>query len=96
MRRVRERLSDALFVMQRVNNDAGEARLGMAVSIRAAGNAVRRNRLRRLIRESFRMHRGELPAVDVLVTARAPATAATSQQVYASLARHWQTLGAKP
>jgi hypothetical protein len=34
--------------------------------------------------------------VDVLVTARAPATAATSQQVYASLARHWQTIGAKP
>jgi ribonuclease P protein component len=68
----------------------------MAVSIRAAGNAVRRNRLRRLIRESFRMHRGELPAVDVLVTARAPATAATSQAIFASLARHWLTIGAKP
>ena len=51
----------------------GEARLGMAVSIRAAGNAVNRNRLRRLIRESFRMHREEMPAVDVLVTARAAA-----------------------
>jgi len=41
------------------------------------------------------MHRGELPAVDVLVSARAAATAATSQQVLASLARHWQTIGAK-
>ena len=96
MRGVRERLGDALFVIQRVNNDAGGARLGMAVSIRAAGNAVRRNRLRRLIRESFRMHRGELPAVDVLVTARAPATAATSQEIFASLERHWRAIGGKP
>ena len=48
----------------------------MAVSTRAAGNSVSRNRLRRLIRESFRMHRQELPAVDVLVTARAGARAA--------------------
>ena len=96
MRRVRERLGDALFVIQRVNNDAGAARLGMAVSIRAAGNAVGRNRLRRLIRESFRLHRGGLPAVDVLVTARAPATAATSQEIFASLARHWRTIGGKP
>jgi ribonuclease P protein component len=85
-----------LFVVQRVSNEAGQARLGMAVSIRAAGNAVRRNRLRRLIRESFRMNRGELPAVDVLVTARAPATAATSQEIFASLARHWLAIRAKP
>jgi len=68
----------------------------MAVSVRAAGNAVRRNRLRRLIRESFRTHRGELPAVDVLVTARAAATAATNREIFASLARHWLAIGAKP
>jgi ribonuclease P protein component len=85
-----------MFVVQRVDNDAGEARLGMAVSIRAAGNAIRRNRLRRLIRESFRMHRQELPAVDVLVTARPAATAATNREVFASLARHWQAVRAKP
>jgi ribonuclease P protein component len=85
-----------LFVVQRVNNEAGEARLGMAVGIRAAGNSVRRNRLRRLIRESFRMHRQELPAVDVLVTARPPATAASNREVFASLERHWRAIGAKP
>jgi ribonuclease P protein component len=81
--------------VQRVANDAGEARLGMAVSLRAAGNAVRRNRLRRLIRESFRMHRQELPAVDLLVTARAPAAAAASREIFASLTQHWQAIGAK-
>ena len=66
----------------------------MAVGIRAAGNSVRRNRIRRLIRESFRMHRQELPAVDILVTARAAAAAAaTNGAVFESLARHWLAIG---
>jgi ribonuclease P protein component len=77
-------------------SDSAGARLGMAVSARAAGNAVNRNRLRRLIRESFRMHREILPAVDLLVTARAPAAKATNRAVFASLASLWQSLGAAP
>jgi ribonuclease P protein component len=64
----------------------------MAVSARAAGNAVNRNRLRRVIRESFRMHRQEMPAVDVFVTARAPAAAAANRELFGSLARLWQEI----
>ncbi len=66
----------------------------MAVSVRAAGNAVCRNRLRRLIRESFRMHRQELPAVDVFVTARSAARAVPNRDVFESLARLWGAVGA--
>ena len=79
-----------MFVVQCSRNEAGSARLGMAVSTRAAGNSVRRNRLRRLIRESFRMHRQELPAVDVLVTARPAAAQASNRAVFESLAGLWQ------
>jgi ribonuclease P protein component len=83
-----------MFVIQYAANDKNSARLGMAVSTRAAGQSVNRNRLRRLIRESFRMHREELPAVDVLVTARAGSAKATNMEVFASLARAWQAIGA--
>ncbi len=82
--------------MQFARNDAGGARLGMAVSVRAIGGAVPRNRLRRLIRESFRMHRQDLPAVDVFVTARAPARAAGNREIFASLAGLWQQIRAAP
>ena len=56
--------------------------------------ALARNRLRRLIRESFRMHRQELPAVDVLVTARAAAATAENRAVFESLERLWRAIGA--
>jgi RNase P protein component len=39
------------------------------------------------------MHRQELPAVDILVTARAPAAAAANRLVFESLAQHWRRIG---
>jgi ribonuclease P protein component len=50
-------------------NGLGRARLGLATP-RAYGDAVRRNRFRRLAREAFRSVRARLPAVDLLVEPR--------------------------
>jgi ribonuclease P protein component len=83
-----------MFVVQYSPNEGGGARLGMAVGTRVASRAVDRNRLRRLIRESFRMHREGLPAVDLLVTARSAAAKAKNAEVFESLARMWQAIGA--
>lgn len=45
----------------------GEARLGIIVSRKTAHRAVDRNRIKRLIRESFRRRRTQLPAADFVV-----------------------------
>ncbi|MCC5862522.1 MAG: ribonuclease P protein component [Gammaproteobacteria bacterium] len=51
-------------------NTVGFARLGMAVSRKSARRAVDRNRIKRLVRESFRHAQAELPAVDIVVLTR--------------------------
>ena len=56
-------------LIRRMDNEAGAARLGISTP-RAYGNAVRRNRFRRLVREAFRTLRAELGAHDYLVSPR--------------------------
>jgi len=66
------------------------ARLGLAVSRRLARRAVDRNRLKRLVRESFRHHRLDLPALDFVVIPRSSATRCDAHTVRQALDQLWQ------
>ncbi len=84
------RLGDGFFTVVVLANDVGAARLGMAVAVRVAGGAVRRNRIRRIIRESFRLHRQHLPARDLIVGAKPRAREAPAHLLRESLAGLWR------
>lgn len=73
----------------------GHARLGLAVSRRNCPRAVDRNRLKRLVRESFRAHADTLEgdgAADVVVMVRPSTHERDNARLAASLAALWPRL----
>ena len=80
------------FHMRYHRNELGHARLGLAISKRVSKRAVERNRIKRLVRESFRRMRHRLPAVDLMVMAREQAAGATGAELLAELDQLWRKL----
>jgi ribonuclease P protein component len=88
------RSRDALFtVLSRPSGGEG-ARLGLAISRKNCRLAVQRNRLKRLVRESFRSHKAVLCGLDIVVMCQPAAGRASNGRVFDSLAAHWQKAAA--
>jgi ribonuclease P protein component len=86
------RSADACFAILTRNSGGTIPRLGLSIAARIVGNSVRRNRIKRLVRESFRQHQHELPAVDIVVNARSGARDAENAVITRSLEKHWRTV----
>lgn len=86
-------MGNEFFTVNAQANELPLARLGMSVAVRTMGNAVRRNRLRRMIRESFRLHQSSVPPLDIVIGARSSARTASCAELRASLEQLWQKLG---
>lgn len=84
------RSKDRLFtVLYRRNGNKG-ARLGLAVSKKNCRSAVGRNRLKRIVRESFRQHKAALHGYDIVVLSQATTHTADNSVLFGSLEKHWE------
>ncbi|MFG6173808.1 ribonuclease P protein component, partial [Staphylococcus aureus] len=66
------------------NKEIDHFRLGISVS-KKLGNAVLRNKIKRAIRENFKVHKSHILAKDIIVIARQPAKDMTTLQIQNSL-----------
>ena len=86
------RFADSHFVVLSRSNGLDGPRLGLAISRRHVDSAVRRNTVKRVVRESFRLNRAALKGLDIVVMAQPAARTADKRTLAASLARHWKKL----
>lgn len=73
-------------------NSLQHARLGLLISKRAIKTAVARNRIKRLVRESFRQHVQQLKAYDIIFVARTCVQYMDNKTIFLELAQMWSQL----
>lgn len=82
-----------LYMPRKSTGEPEHSRLGITVSKRV-GNAVLRNRLKRLIREYFRLNKKSLTGYwNLNIIAKKTAAALSSQEVFVSLGKLFGKLG---
>lgn len=84
----KRRSSDKHFLFLAKSNDFDEPRLGLAVPKKHIRSAVERNKLKRIIRESFRLNQKKLKGNDIVVVVRSRLDV-NKIKTEPILAKHW-------
>jgi len=85
------RFSAGSFLAMVAPNEHGHARLGFALAKKNAPLAVQRNRIRRLLRERFRLGQAALGTVDLVISLRGKPPSGASE-LTAAVQDFWQQL----
>lgn len=76
-------------------NGLNHARLGLAIAKKKLPASPGRNRLKRIIRESFRFHHEQLAGLDIVVLNTMNAGSKTNAELFAALIDHWNVVAAQ-
>lgn len=86
------KVGEAGFLLLARANACGHARLGLVIAKKKVRRAVDRNRLKRIVRNSFRLHQADLPATDVIFMARQDLAQRPAPELHAALGQAWKRL----
>ena len=76
-------------------NPLQHPRLGLAISRKVARTAVARNRIKRVIRESYRHWQSRLGALDIVILGRVGVATQSKKTLHAALEKLWIELDEK-
>lgn len=85
-------LQDRYWLVLYRPNGLDHARLGTAVSKKNVSKAVQRNRIKRIIRETFRKNRDDLGMVDVVVLVRRGISEKKNRELNVAITKQWLLL----
>lgn len=80
------------FTLLARTNNAENPRLGITIAKKRVRKAHDRNRLKRLIRESFRHRATQLPPIDIIVIGKSGADKLSNDEIYMVLDKLWRKL----
>jgi ribonuclease P protein component len=86
---LRQSAHNTHFGIYAAKNTTGQPRLGLVVSKKVSKKAVVRNRIKRQIRENFRLQISSLGAYDFVIVAKAPLSAIAFDTITPQLQPLW-------
>lgn len=89
------KVANRYFLILALQHKDSNPRLGTVVAKKNIATAVQRNRIKRIIRESFRHQQDTLANLDIVVLVRKGTDQLQNNEISNSLLRLWQDLGKK-
>lgn len=87
-------VSPQVTILARFNN-SNNPRLGITLAKKRVKYAHERNRLKRVIRESFRLERHSFPNIDIVVVGKSGLDKMTNQELFSLLSKLWKKLASR-
>jgi ribonuclease P protein component len=84
------RAANQHFTLLAKPNTLSNPRLGLTIAKKHVKKAVQRNRLKRLARESFRLHQHQLDAIDIVLMVKKGVDELSNEEIHAQLTKLWR------
>jgi ribonuclease P protein component len=76
-------------------NTSNNPRLGITLAKKRVKHAHERNRLKRVIRESFRLERHSFPNIDIVVVGKSGLDKLSNQELFSLMSKLWKKLASR-